>query len=157
MTFILQAQRENWHLAPFPYMLDANNTEAAWWESAFANMGTLGHYANLAGAYSFTAAVGVAFVVTPLSQLDGYMSHLVDFDEQPIFYHSINTSSFDSSVTYDADSQTSWGVLQQILAGFPSYIPRDEGDFTKWHSVNVTEELSGTYNMSAAGAAGPGS
>lgn len=138
-------------------MLDANNTEAAWWESAFANMGTLGHYANLAGAYSFTAAVGVAFVVTPLSQLDGYMSHLVDFDEQPIFYHSINTSSFDSSVTYDADSQTSWGVLLQILAGFPSYIPRDEGDFTKWHSVNVTEELSGTYNMSAAGAAGPGS
>lgn len=155
MTFPLQAQRENFHFGPFPYMVEANNTDAAWWEGAFANMGTMGHYANLAGAYSFTTAVGVAFVMTPLAQLDAYMSDREDFDEFPMLYHSINTTSFDSSVTYDANSQISWGTLMQIVNGFPSYIPRDEGDFVKWHSVNISDELSGTYNMSAPGAVGP--
>ncbi|ETS76208.1 hypothetical protein PFICI_11595 [Pestalotiopsis fici W106-1] len=157
MTFTMHAQMENWHLGPFPYMVDANNTDALWWEGAFAEMATMGHYANLGNTYTFTAAVGVAFVMTPLSQLDAYMSDTIDFDEHPMLYHSINTSSFDSSITYDANAQVSWGVLQQILQGFPSYIPRDEGDFVAWHSVNITEELSGTYNMSEPGASGPSS
>ncbi|KAF7547351.1 hypothetical protein G7Z17_g7787 [Cylindrodendrum hubeiense] len=157
MTFPLQAQAENFHIAPFPYMLEPANKEAAWWEGAFANIGTLGHYSNLAGATSFVTAVGVAFVVSPLAQLEAYISDTVDFTKTPILYHSIETSGFNTSKTYDADSQTSWGVLQQILNGFPSYIPRDEGEFVDWHSIDINLELSGEYNMSAPGSAGPGS
>lgn len=155
MTFPLQAQMENFHLGPFPYMLDPGNTEAAWWEDAFANMGTMGHYANLAGAYTFTTAVGVAFVMSPLAQVEAYMNATADFESSPMLFYTLDTSSFNTSVTYDPNSQVSWGALQQILNGFPSYIPRDPGTFVDWHGVNITEEISGSYNVSAPGAAGP--
>lgn len=56
MTFPMQAQVENFHLGPFPYMGDPGGETYLWWEGTEANTGALGVYSDLAGVYSFVAA-----------------------------------------------------------------------------------------------------
>ncbi|KAF7131328.1 hypothetical protein CNMCM5793_004442 [Aspergillus hiratsukae] len=148
MTFPMLAQAENFHLGPFPYMGDAGDDNYLWWEGAEANTGTMGHYSNLAGVYSFTPAVGYAFVSSPLSQVVASISAKASFEDHPMLYYTIDTSGFNTSKTYDPDSQVSWAVLQQIDNAFPKYIPHEEGDLVPHRSVSIQWMLSGALNSS---------
>lgn len=129
-------------------MGDRGDDNYLWWEGAEANTGTIGHYSNLAGAYSFVAAVGYTFVSSPLSQVVASISAKASFDDHPMLYHSLDTSSFNSSKTYDADSQVSWAVLQQINEAFPAYIPNVEGNLVPEKNVSIASLLSGALNSS---------
>ena len=141
MTFAMQAQAENFHLGPFPYMGDVGDDRYLWWEGALANTGTMGHYANLGGSYSFTAAVGYSFVVDPLAQIVATISANTSFEEFPILYHSLDTTKFNVSKTYDPDSQVSWAVLQQMVDAFPKYIPMVEGSLVPKRNVSIKSLL----------------
>ncbi|GKZ26572.1 hypothetical protein AbraIFM66951_002630 [Aspergillus brasiliensis] len=141
MTFPMQAQVENFHLGPFPYMGNPGDKRYLWWEGADANTGTVGHYSNLAGAYSFVAAVGYSFVSDPLAQVVASIGADASFEDHPILYYSLNSSSFNMSKTYDPDSQVSWAVLQQIQQGFPGYIPLVEGSLVPRKNVSIASML----------------
>lgn len=66
MTFPMQAQKENIHFAPFPYMSDANDTQALSWETQIAEQATVRVYAIQAGAFTFMNAVEFSVVYDPL-------------------------------------------------------------------------------------------
>ncbi|KAJ5088462.1 aliphatic nitrilase [Penicillium angulare] len=148
MTFPMQAQTENFHLGPFPYMGNPGDSRYLWWEGAEANTGAVGVYSNLAGAYSFVAAVGYSFVSSPLAQVVASISADASFEKHPMLYHTLDTTSFNTSETYDPDSQASWGVLQQIYNGFPGYIPKIEGSLVPEKNVSIDYLLSGALNSS---------
>ncbi|PYI11620.1 aliphatic nitrilase [Aspergillus sclerotiicarbonarius CBS 121057] len=148
MTFPMQAQVENFHIGPFPYMGDPGDENYLWWEGAEANRGAVGLYSNLAGAYSFVAAVGYSFVSSPLAQVVTHTSAKASFDDHPMLYHSLDTTTFNKSETYNADSQVSWGVLQQIYGGFPAYIPDIEGTLVPERNVSINYLLTGALNSS---------
>ena len=137
MTFITQAQKENLHIGPFPYLADPGDSDALWWEDLHANMGLGETYAVNSGAYVMVPAVGGAFVSDPLANIVAQMNATADFDEFPVLYTNINITSFNTSETYDVDGQTSWGILQEIVAGYPDYIPKVEGTFVVQKNISV--------------------
>ncbi|KAH6848523.1 hypothetical protein B0T12DRAFT_503146 [Alternaria alternata] len=83
------------------------NDRYSWWESAQTNSGAVGHYSNLAGAYSFVPAVGYASVTDPSAWFVAHMNANASFVDQPILYHSLGTSNPNVSQTYNADDQVS--------------------------------------------------
>ena len=147
----MQAQKENLHIASFPYLTDLGDTDSAWWENIFANTGTLGQYAGLSGAYVFTPAVGASLVVDPLMQVVTQIDASVPFDHVSMLYHSMNTTAFKGSKSYDPNGQVSWDILQQLIVSFPRYIPKIHGNFSKQHTVplemlkagNITADFMG--------------
>ena len=61
-------------------------------------------------------------------------------EEQPLLYHSFNTSRLAETVPYTIDGEQSWGVLQQIYDSFPNYIPKVVGTFVQ-RRVNPTSDV----------------
>ena len=155
MTLITQAQSENLHLAPFPYMGDAGDPEATWWEDSLVNVGTLRHYAVLQGGYVFMNAIGYAIAIDQLGQTVTEMSATVNMTTDPILYATVSGALFDTSKTFDSDSQTSWGVLKQIIDGFPKDIPRVEGSLVPYQEHSVSWMLTGALTAEI-GEAGTG-
>lgn len=137
MTFNMHVQAEQIHLSPFPYLADRDDKTSLWWENEWVNTGTMGTYSVLGGTYSFTAAVGVSFVTDPLGNRVAYTEAGEDFNEFPLLYHSIDTRSFNVSRTYDADSQTSWGTLTQIVDSFPADVPKVEGNLVPHRNNSI--------------------
>ncbi|KAL4904310.1 hypothetical protein BDW74DRAFT_178895 [Aspergillus multicolor] len=152
MTFPMQAQAENFHIGPFPYMGDRGDNRYLWWEGAEANTGAVSHYSNIAGAWSFVAAVGYSFVTSPFAQVVADISAETSFEERPMLYFSldIEQEGFDTAGvrTYDADSQAGWAVLRQINEAFPKYIPHDEGNLVPRRNISVDYLLSGGLESS---------
>ncbi|PLB52510.1 aliphatic nitrilase [Aspergillus steynii IBT 23096] len=148
MTFPMQAQVENFHLGPFPYLGDPKDERYLWWEGAESNIAAGSHYAVLSGAYSFFPAVGFAFVSSPFGQVVNSISANVSFEEHPILYHSLDTAGFDTTRAYDSDGQVSWAVLRQMVSSFPGYIPEEEGDLVPRRNATIKFLLSGALNSS---------
>jgi nitrilase len=63
--------------------------------------------------------------------------------EQPLVYQSFNTTGLAATVPYTTNGEQSWGILQQIAASFPSYIPKVTGDF-------VTRQINPIANLLAS-------
>lgn len=64
----------------------------------------------------------------------------VSTEAQPLVYQSFNTTGLAATVPYTTNGEQSWGILQQILAGFPSYIPKVVGTFVG-RKTNYIQEL----------------
>ncbi|CAG8165341.1 unnamed protein product [Penicillium salamii] len=137
LTFIMQAQMENIHIGPFPYLADYGDPEAAGWEGATVEVAASRHYAFMTGSYELMPAVGFAAAFEPSGNMIAQINASVSFEEHPIVYASINTTTFNTSQTYDVDSQMSWAVLQQIVKGYPDYIPRVEGSLVPHKEVSA--------------------
>ncbi|KAF2159220.1 hypothetical protein M409DRAFT_37986 [Zasmidium cellare ATCC 36951] len=146
MTIPMQAQLENIHLSEFSYLVDDDVKGANWWEVTTVNLGAEAHYAVLSGAYVFHSGIGAVWVIDPTGVVLANISSEVGFDEVPVLYYSINTTSFNTSKTYDVDGGVSWSVVEQIRNGFPSYIPRDPGTFVDHHEVAIAALLSGNFS-----------
>ncbi|KAF2033550.1 hypothetical protein EK21DRAFT_98239 [Setomelanomma holmii] len=102
MIFNTQAQAEPLHIAAWPYTPVEADPFAAYWESFEVNLAATRLYAVNAGAPLVFASI-------------------------PIMYHSLNTTGLAKTVPYTSDGEQSWGVLQEMVAGFPSYIPKVVG------------------------------
>ncbi|KAG9605600.1 hypothetical protein KCU77_g3598, partial [Aureobasidium melanogenum] len=59
-NFIMQAQMENVHLAPYPYLADPGDPTALWWEDVIFDSAAARAYAVYSGAYVFFHAIGAA-------------------------------------------------------------------------------------------------
>ena len=133
----MEAQSENIHLAPFPYLADEGDAQSLWWENSGPNKGAVGVYAHNSGANIILAGVGYAAVLNATAQVVAEVKASASFEEYPMLYHSFNTTKFDKTKTYDANGQASWGVLQQIVDGFPKYIPKVMGNLVPFREVSA--------------------
>lgn len=147
MTMPMQAQLENIHISEFPYLVDDNVEGTNWWEVTTVNQAAEIHYAILSGAYVFHSGIGAVWVIDSTGVVVANVSSQVDLNEVPMLYYSVYTTSFNTSKTYDIDGQVSWGVVEQIKNGFPSYIPRDPGTFVDFHQVPITALTSGSFTV----------
>lgn len=123
----MASQYENIHLGPFPYLADPGDPEALFWEDIIQESASARAYAMTSGTYNFMAAIGAAAAFDPQGNTIAEIAASVDMVETPMLYAAINTTSFNTSKTYDIDGQASWGILQEILEAYPKDIPRVEG------------------------------
>lgn len=160
MTFNVQSQAETFHIASWPCkchrlfiflvlcylysidMPDEKNAEALSWESLEVNSAAARTYAVNSGAPLAMAAVGnVRFFGS-----DGFETTITpastSFDDVPLVYSSFNTTGLRNTVPYSTNGEQSWGVLQQIYAGFPKYIPKVIGEFVEHHTVRISSLIA---------------
>ncbi|KAF7526684.1 hypothetical protein G7054_g10688 [Neopestalotiopsis clavispora] len=126
MTFAMQAQMENIHVAAFPYAPDFGTDPAAW-ESAEVGVAAARVYAVNSGAYVIMPMVGTAAIFAAGGG-DMKIINATDAPDQRYITATLDTTTF-SNVTYDVDGEQSWGALQQMIEAFPSYIPRVASEF----------------------------
>ncbi|ODM14503.1 hypothetical protein SI65_10125 [Aspergillus cristatus] len=141
MTFNVQAQAETLHIASFPYTPDYGDPDAEDWQSAEVNIAAARTYAvNTQAPLAFASVGNVRFITS-----GGLDINVVDasesFENTPLAYASFNTTGLVNTVPYTTNGEESWGILQQINAGFPSYIPKVMGDFVTRHMVKISDLL----------------
>lgn len=139
----MMAQNENLHMAPFPYLADGGDPQSLWWENVIQEGATSRVYAMSSGSYTFMAAIGAAEAYDPQGNTIAQIDASTDMAAFPLLYASVNTSTFNTSKTYDVDGQASWAVLQQVVEGYPKYIPRVEGDLVPYREKSVAWLSSG--------------
>ncbi|KAL3477424.1 aliphatic nitrilase-like protein [Aspergillus californicus] len=143
MTFNVQAQAETLHIASWPQIPDSNDPNAEAFETAEVNIAAARVYAVNSGAPVAMAAVGnVRFIGSDGLEITS-VNASTSFDETPLVYTSFNTTGLAGTTPYTTDGEQSWGILQQIRAGFPSYIPRVIGDFVTRSVIGIDDLLAG--------------
>ncbi|KAH6694841.1 aliphatic nitrilase-like protein [Leptodontidium sp. MPI-SDFR-AT-0119] len=143
MTFPMQAQMENIHIASAPYTPDAKDPDAEYWETLEVNAAAIRTYAVNSGAVTLWAGVGYSAVYSGLGLEMAEVLAAVPYDEQPMLYSSINTTSFNKA-SYNANGEQSWSVLKQIEDGWPYYIPKVVGTFVTRKTVLISELVNFT-------------
>lgn len=128
MTFAMQAQLESVHIGSWPYTPNYNNSDALYWESAEVNMAAASLYAANSGAWTLVPSVGRAAVFSPLGFEVNHIDADASFNFEPMLYHSINTTAF-SKTPYNINGEQSWGVVEQIVNGWPAAVPKQNGTF----------------------------
>ncbi|KAF7891574.1 hypothetical protein EAF00_007876 [Botryotinia globosa] len=125
---------------------DANDSEDLSWESEGVNVAAARTYAVNSGAPLIFASVGnVRFIDS--SGMDLFVTSLSKSIETiPLVYRSFNTTGMAATEPYDADAQQSWDVLEEIITGFPSYIPRVHGDLVPPEEFPISELLASLGN-----------
>ncbi|KGO38650.1 Carbon-nitrogen hydrolase [Penicillium expansum] len=142
MTFNIQSQKETLHIASWPFTPDEGASNALPFETAEVNVAAGRTYAVNTGAPLVFASVGnVRFIDS--SGLDiKVVNASVSFEDVPLVYTSFNTTGLAETAPYDADAEQSWGILGQINAGFPSYIPNVLGKLVPHKNVSISGLLA---------------
>lgn len=141
MTFPMQAQLEDIHIASWPYTPDLNDSSALYWESLEVNGAAARLYAVNSGAVLLMASVGYSAVLNSEGIVETEILASAPYDQQPILYASVNISTFENSPMYNVDGEQSWGVLKQIESGWPYYVPKVEGSYVEQKTVLITDLL----------------
>ncbi|KAF2796733.1 aliphatic nitrilase-like protein [Melanomma pulvis-pyrius CBS 109.77] len=134
MTFNTQAQAETLHLASWPYTPDEATKSAAYWESLEINLAAARIYAVNAQTPLVFASVGNARFLDSQGLDLTVVKASTSTTQQPLIYQSFNTTGLAATLPYTTDGEQSWGVLQEMLTGFPLYIPKVLGSFVH-HNV----------------------
>lgn len=138
MTFAMHAQVENLHIAAFPWAPDLGIDIGV--TSADVSLAAARLYAVQGGTWVFMPSVGTAAIIAPngtvVVQAEASDCPLA----KPMLYHSVDTSDFNKTKSYDINGQFSWAALQQIDAAYPEYIPHQNGTFIA-HRENPVSEL----------------
>lgn len=116
---------------------DNGDQGAVDWQSAEVNVAAARTYAVNAQALLAFASVGNARFISSRGLDINVANASESFDKTPLVYASFNTTGLADTVPYTTNGEQSWGILQQINAGFPSYIPKVMGNFVTRHIVNV--------------------
>ena len=138
MTFIMQAQLESIHVGSWPYMPNYNTSDALYWESAEVNMAAASMYATNSGAWTLVPVVGRAAIFDPTGLEVAHINAEVSYNDEPMLYHSINTTKFTRS-PYNLNGEQSWGILQQIVNGWPAELPKENGTYIDRKTNTVSE------------------
>lgn len=137
-------------------MPDAKDAEAQFWETLEVNGAAARTYAVNSGAITVAPSVGNARILSGLGLEIAEISASVSYEDEPIIYASINTTSF-SNATYNTNGEQSWGILNEMVDAFPSYIPKvslpheREGNLLLERSVflvaHATEAFLGQWHV----------
>ncbi|CAI7653336.1 hypothetical protein PCG10_001847 [Penicillium crustosum] len=142
MTFNVQSQKETLHIASWPFTPNEGDSDALAFEAAEVNVAAARTYAVNTGAPLAFASVGnVRFIGS--DGLDGKVVNAsVSFEDVPLVFASFNTTGLAETAPYDADAEQSWGILGQINAGFPSYIPNVLGKLVPRRKISISKLLA---------------
>lgn len=121
---------------------DAADESAAYWESLEINLASARVYAVNANAPLVFSSVGNARFLDAQGLDLTVVDAKTSTREQPLVYHSFNTTGLAATTPYTTDGEQSWGILQQIAKGFPSYIPKVVGSFVPKRSTSIKDLLS---------------
>jgi hypothetical protein len=155
MNFIMAAQRPKLHIGAWPFAMDfEDDSDSIYYNASLVTRGS-GAYALNSGAYVLMPAVGYCFIYDPLMRIVAHVDNKVPYDEQPILYHTLECSDFQSSQTHDPDAQASWAVLQQLNEAFPSKIPQEAGTLVPRRDINTHFLMSDDMRWSEMGPGTP--
>ncbi|KAK9475714.1 carbon-nitrogen hydrolase [Lipomyces japonicus] len=142
MTYNIQSQAETLHIASWPYTPNPADASAAYWESAEVNVAAARLFAVNTGAPLVYATVGNARFLDSQGLDITVVNASVPLDSVPLVYTSFNTTGLANTVPYTIDGEQSYGILQQINAGFPSFIPQVVGTFVQKNIVLLSDLLN---------------
>lgn len=129
MTFNKQAQLETLHIAAFPYQADFNDPDALFYEGVAVNTAAARVYTVNSGAVTLFTSIGYAAVISGTGLDLSSTNATALYEEEPMLYCSINTTSSHGTDSYAVNGEQSWGVLQEIEEGWPYYIPKVIGTY----------------------------
>lgn len=141
MAFAMQSQIENLHIAAFPWTPDLGVSTSL--ESTENSMAGARYYAITGQTWTFMPAVGTAAVFSPNGTIVAQVEATEDYPARPILYHSVNTTGFSGTPSYDVNGEFSWSQMQQIGETYPDYIPHVVGNFTP-RRLNSVEQMRKT-------------
>jgi hypothetical protein len=107
------------------------------------NMAAARTYAVNAGAPFAFATVGNSRFLDSQGLDITVVKASASFDTVPLVYVSFDTASLAQTVPYATDGEQSWGILQLINAGFPSYILKVRGNYVQRHIVSTSKLIAG--------------
>lgn len=101
-----------------------NDTAALWYEGTEVNTAAVRTYAINSGAsITLMPVVGQANIFSG-GQIASTIAAAVDYAAEPLIYvGGIDTTAF-ANASYNINGEQSWGILEEIKAGFPEYIPK---------------------------------
>ncbi|KAH8666477.1 aliphatic nitrilase [Xylariales sp. PMI_506] len=131
---------EDIHIGSWPLVPDFGNASLTY-ESAEVITALGRVYAILGNSIVVQAAIDTGTIFP--SGSSSVWSQIVAnvSEEHPLVYRSFNASVF-SNTTYNTNSEVSWGSLQGISEGFPSYIPQVTGNYVAWLEDLITTLLN---------------
>lgn len=141
MTFAMQSQNENLHIAAFPITPDFGADTSL--EGTENSMAGARYYAITGQTWTFMPSVGTAAVFSPNGTITAQIEATEDYPARPILYHSVNTTGFTDTPAYDVNGEFSWSQMKQIEETYPQYIPHVMGNFTP-RRLNSVEEMRKT-------------
>lgn len=141
MTFAMQSQKENLHIAAFPWTPDFGVSTSL--ESTENSMAGARYYAITGQTWTFMPSVGTAAVFSPNGTIVAQIEATEEYPARPIIYHSVNTTGFSDAPSYDVNGEFSWSQMQQISETYPDYIPHVVGNFTP-RRLNSVEQMKKT-------------
>jgi nitrilase len=134
----MHAQVENMHIAAFPWGPDLGVDIGE--TSADVSLAAARLYAVQGGTWVFMPSVGTAAIIAPNGTVVVQAQASDCPLAQPMLYHSIDTSGFNKTKSYDINGQFSWAALQQVNEAYPRYIPQEQGTFIP-HRENLVPKL----------------
>lgn len=141
MTFAMQSQNENLHIAAFPFTPDFGASTSL--ESTENSMAGARYYAMTGETWTFMPSVGTAAVFSPNGTIVAQIEATEDYPARPILYHSVNTTGFSDTPAYDVNGEFSWSQMKQIGENYPDYIPHMMGNFTP-RRLNSVDQMRKT-------------
>ncbi|GAA5980903.1 hypothetical protein JCM11641_005479 [Rhodosporidiobolus odoratus] len=123
-TLPIQAQSPDLRIGPFPYNPQINDTDALWFEDVGTNLAAARIFVINSGAVTVSPGIGgsAIYAATGVKFVESQAND--DFQGEPIIFASVNATAF-ANVTYNSDSEQSWGIVEQVEAAIPAYIPRN--------------------------------
>ena len=98
------------------------------WESTDVSIAPVRSYAVTSNAAVLMPSVGAAAIFAAGGATLNVTNATANLDWKYITA-TINTMTFNASITYDADGEQSWSALQYLFQEFPAYIPKINGTF----------------------------
>jgi hypothetical protein len=141
MTFAMQSQNENLHIAAFPFTPDFGADTSL--ESTENSMTGARYYAITGQTWTFMPSVGTAAVFSPNGTIVAQIEATEEYPARPILYYSVNTTGFSSTPAYNVNGEFSWSQMEQIGETYPDYIPHVMGNFTP-RRLNSVEQMKKT-------------
>ena len=136
MTIPMQAQLENIHIAAFPWAPDFDVDTGV--TRSEVSLTAARYYAVTGGAYVFMPPVGTAAVIAPNGTIVTSIQASDDPYSRPLLYHTVNATQWTgNNYTYDWN-EFSWSAVQQIVAAYPSYIPKTSSHYIDHRQNSIT-------------------
>ncbi|ROW03881.1 hypothetical protein VPNG_07233 [Cytospora leucostoma] len=139
MTFVMQAQLENIHIAAFPYAADPDKATENW-ELAELSIAAARYYSVNINNWVVMPQVGTAAIFYQ-GRTIAY-ANASDTTNATYITATVNTTAF-SNATYNVDGEQSWGALLQLKEEWPAYIPKVNSSYFE-HKLNPIESFAST-------------
>ncbi|KAH7007281.1 hypothetical protein EDB80DRAFT_880786 [Ilyonectria destructans] len=148
MTFPMQAQLEDIHIAMYPNIKSPYEPEdpdkiSHPFSSMAANMAGVHIYSATAKVWSVVAGMDGGIIMNPVGVIQALLPPPTNetYNGPTYFSHGINTTTFRQNRTYEVNSQFGFGSLLEMLQSYPSYISKDRGTFVLKKTVTISDLL----------------